>query len=79
MVEVVDNSSTNDQPFLCSSWLNNCGAEYSVFKTNNTFSALSKFSLKGVKVIATPLWALDCGLSTDCSESDFIALTKCWQ
>ena len=78
MVEVVDNSSTNDQPFLCSSWLNNCGAEYSVFKTNNTFSALSRFSFRGVKVLATPLWALDCGLSNNCSQSDFIALTTCW-
>ena len=78
MVEVVDNSSTNDQPFLCSSWLNNCGAEYSVFKINNTFSALSRFSLRGVKVLATPLWALDCGLSNNCSQSDFIDLTTCW-
>jgi hypothetical protein len=78
MVEVVDNSSTNDQPFLCSSWLNNCGAEYSVFKTNNTSAALSRFSLRGVKALATPLWALDCGLSIECSQSDFIALSEYW-
>ena len=78
MVEVVDNSSTNDQPFLCSSWLSNCGAEYSVFKTNNTSSALARFSWQGVKILATPLWALDCGLSIDCSQSDFTALTSCW-
>lgn len=77
-VEVVDFSSTNDTPFLSSSWLNNCGGEYSIFKTNNTSSALSRFSMRGIKVLATPPWALDCGLSINCTQSDFVELTACW-
>ncbi len=77
-VEVVDNASTHDKPFLCSPWLDNCGAQSFVFKINNTHSALSTFSMKGLKVLATPPWALDCGLSTDCTLPEIKALFEHW-
>ncbi len=68
-------------PFLSSAWLGHCGLEHSVYHFNNTSAALSRFSMKGlrgVKILATPPWALDCGLSIDCPSSDFESLTNTW-
>ncbi|HIO59979.1 MAG TPA: hypothetical protein EYN28_07375 [Flavobacteriales bacterium] len=77
-VEVVDNKSTHTSPFLSPSWLNNCGAQYSVYLAGSAKSALSRFTSKGIKILATPPWALDCGLSCDCTHEEFLALSKSW-
>ncbi len=51
--------SDKKNPFISSSWLDNCSSGGFVF---NDICGLSKSSLKGVPVVITPPWALDCGL-----------------
>ena len=79
-VEVVDDKSTPEysHPFLSPSWLDYCGASYTIFKTETGVSALSRFSIRGLRVLATPPWALDCGLTCEISTKDYIALTSNW-
>ncbi|PCJ80445.1 MAG: hypothetical protein COA49_08205 [Bacteroidetes bacterium] len=77
-VKVIDNQSSQTHPFLSPSWLNNCGTPYSVFEVGTTKVALSRFTSKGVKILATPPWALDCGLSPSCSKEEYKALVKSW-
>ena len=81
IVEVVDDKSTPpySHPFLSSSWLDNCGAHYTIFKTGTGNSVLSRFSIRGLRVLATPPWALDCGLPCRISPKDYIALTSNWK
>ena len=80
IVKTVDDASTTEysHPFLSPSWLNFCGASYTVFETETSVSALSRFPMRGIQVLATPLWALDCGLSCQISTEDYIALTSNW-
>ena len=80
IVDVVDDKSTPEysHPFLSPLWLNFCGARYTIFKTETGISALARFSIRGLNVLATPPWALDCGLSRKISTEDYIALTTNW-
>lgn len=80
IVKAVDDKSTPEypHPFLSPSWLNFCGASYTIFETRTSVSALSRFSMRGIQVLATPLWALDCGLSCQISTEEYIALTSNW-
>ena len=80
IVDVVDDKSTPEysHPFLSPLWLNFCGTSYTIFKTETGISALSRFSKRGLRILATPPWALDCGLSCKISTVDYIALTSNW-
>ena len=80
IVKEVDDTSTPEyqHPFLSPSWLNFCGASYTIFETATSVSALSRFPMRGIQVLATPPWALDCGLSSETPTKEYVALTSNW-
>ena len=58
---------SNNSPFYSQSWLQNCGKEG--FRVKD-YCGLVRTSLKGVRAVITPPWALDCGLKSEVRDRE---------
>ena len=84
IIESGEHTTLGNSPFKSEAWLQGLNTSFRIYKAISSnkevasialnFITLSKAGVLKINTLATPMWALDCGLSPDISSETFLDL-----